>query len=71
MYMDLLTFDTFGWQGKHILVPIPQASTRVVFIKKGSRDVICQIPRLLVNNSKLELIENENEKKENIQMENI
>ena len=50
---------------------MPQASTRYVFMKKGSRDVIFQIHHLLVNNTELKLIENEKDKKEKIQMEKL
>ena len=69
--MDLLPFDTFGRKGKHTLIPMPQASTPDVFMKKGSRDVICQIPGLLVYNPELKLIKNEKEKKEKTEMEKL
>ena len=55
MYPDLnlLSFDKFGGGLMNVLVAFPQASTRDVFTKKGSRATICKIPEMLVNSYEL------------------
>ena len=50
---------------------MPQSPTRDVFTKKGSGDIICRIPGLLLNNPELKLIKNEKEKKEKTEMEKL
>ena len=44
---------------------------RDVFIKKGSRATICKIPEMLVNNSELKNIENEEDNKKAIEKETL
>ena len=71
MYPDLnlLSFDIFGGDEMNVLVAFHQASTRDVFMNKGSRANICKIPEMLVNNSELKNIDNEEDKKKSIEEE--
>ena len=73
MYPDLnlLSFDTFGDDAMNVLVAFPQASTRDVFVNKGSRATFCKIPEMLVNNSELKNIKNEEDKKKAIEEETL
>ena len=52
-----------------VLVASTQASTRDILMKKGSRETICKIPEMLVNNSELKNIKNEEDKKKAIEEE--
>ena len=73
MYPDLnlLSFNTFGGDAMNVLVDFPQASTRDVSTNKGSRATICKIREMLVNNSELKNIENEEDKKKAIEEETL
>ena len=43
---------------KNVIFSMPQASSRESFMKMGSQDIICNIPKRLVNTSQFEEIEN-------------
>ena len=70
-YLNLLSFDTFGGDAMNFLVDFTQASTRDMFMKKGSQATICKILEMLVNNSELKNIKNEEDKKKAIEEETL
>jgi metal-dependent hydrolase (beta-lactamase superfamily II) len=53
-----MSYDTYGGDHKNVIFSMPQASSRESFMKKGSQDIICNIPKRLVNTSQFEEIEN-------------
>jgi hypothetical protein len=56
--VELMSYDTYGGDHKNVIFSMPQASSRESFMKKGSQDIICNIPKRLVNTSQFEEIEN-------------
>ena len=56
--VELMSYDTYGGDHKNVIFSMPQASSRESFMKMGSQDIICNIPKRLVNTSQFEEIEN-------------